>query len=169
MSLFRWTCREIRSKFTWRQTSWRRRERYLVYELLPGGDVHSRLNKDLRRNNVVMQHLLKPFVFYSTKFKETRTKLSMICWKVKFNMCFCERVRRGHAQMPCTHVWHCCLVVPTCCLQMTGMISNCRFLGDDSTTDDLNLGDVWRYHLMNNQTKDIHQLYNKSSPLHKTS
>ena len=26
-----------------------RRERYLVYELLPGGDVHSRLNKDLRR------------------------------------------------------------------------------------------------------------------------
>lgn len=26
-----------------------RRERYLVYELLPGGDVHSRLNKDPRR------------------------------------------------------------------------------------------------------------------------
>ena len=24
------------------------RERYLVYELLPGGDVHSRLNKDAR-------------------------------------------------------------------------------------------------------------------------
>lgn len=29
-----------------------RRERYLVYELLPGGDVHSRLNKDLRRPRV---------------------------------------------------------------------------------------------------------------------
>ena len=52
-----------------------RRERYLVYELLPGGDVHSRLNKDLRHSflsrNVEIRRLLVWLSPYTVQFAET--------------------------------------------------------------------------------------------------
>ena len=57
-----------------------RRERYLVYELLPRGDVHSRLNKDLRHSllwrnletqRVKITFMRARFTPYPVQFAET--------------------------------------------------------------------------------------------------
>ena len=44
-----------------------RRERYLVYELLPGGDVNSRLNKDARQRMRFETLCPKPYTLADIK------------------------------------------------------------------------------------------------------